>query len=183
MGNKERNSQKHGIYSQKPPLFHDPDRNIFEETIARLTAQFAPLSFTDELFIENIAMARVRLQRLWRYQSALIESKRLQRPTLEMNLYDVEKRLVDDDLETLLLAPGQLEQYQRIALVRKEKQKATLMRLEPFQDDLQGGLGEKELERLLKEESHLNKIMEKNLKALMEPKEKAVEAIDVQPLG
>ncbi len=132
MGNKERNSQKHGIYSQKPPLFHDPDRDIFEETIARLTAQFSPLSFTDELFIENVAMARVRLQRLWRYQSALIESKRLQRPSLEMNLYDIEKRCVDDDLETLLLAPGQVKQHQRVTLAQREKQKAATITLEPL---------------------------------------------------
>ncbi len=100
-----------------------------------------------------------------------------------MNLYDIDKRLLEDDIETLLLAPGQLEQYQQIALVRREKQKTAMISLEPLQDDPQSGLDEKILERILKEENHLNRIMEKNLKALMETQEKSVEAIKVQSVA
>ncbi|OKH12321.1 hypothetical protein [[Limnothrix rosea] IAM M-220] len=70
------NATKHGIYSQKPPTIDDQDFALYEQTKAGLVAEFEPQMISEEMQIEQITMARVRIHRLWRAEAAIIQEQR-----------------------------------------------------------------------------------------------------------
>ena len=157
-----RNATKHGIYSNKPPTTDDQDLALYEKMKAGLTAEFEPQTISEDIEIERIAMARVRLQRLWRAEAATIEQQRLKarkqaiepRDTLSVMLDELnEKEPVDPEIE------AELSEIDRL-LNELKSEKSSII----YDDKAQL--------RLQREEGHLNRIIDKGIKYLQQQRDR-----------
>ena len=157
-----KNAHKHGIYSNKPPTTDDQDLGLYERVKAGLLAEFEPQTITEEIEIERITMARVRLQRLWRSEMARVQQQRLidqkskitpPKPDLFADIYgdndpkvppSIQKTI--DDLEALIedLSPDVS------AIV--------------YNENIQ--------KRLQREEGHLNRIIDRGIKYLQQQQDR-----------
>lgn len=64
------NATKHGLLAKKPPALGE-ELVIFQEFKKELTDEFQPESSSEILLIEQVAMGRMRLYRLWGAESAM----------------------------------------------------------------------------------------------------------------
>jgi len=76
------NATKHGLLAKHPPAVGE-DALIFQRFVRDLIIEFAPQTATDTLLIEQVAMARLRLYRLWATESALAQSALTPEPPKE----------------------------------------------------------------------------------------------------
>ncbi|WP_414587025.1 hypothetical protein [Scytonema sp. PCC 10023] len=67
------NATKHGLRAIHPPTVGD-DALIFQRFVQDLIIEFDPQTTTDTMLVEQVAMARLRLYRLWATESALAQS-------------------------------------------------------------------------------------------------------------
>ncbi|NJN76720.1 MAG: hypothetical protein HC796_11805 [Synechococcaceae cyanobacterium RL_1_2] len=153
---KNQNKKTHGIFSKFPPMIDDPDREIFDNAIARLSAQFAPLTFPDEMAIENIAQCWLGLKRLWRYQALLIEDDRLKRSIAKVRGSTAGG---ENEVERLLRQ-----------LTGAPPPPRELGELDQARSDLWDGVGviddDEKIKRLQAQEAHLNRIISRCLEQL-----------------
>jgi hypothetical protein len=66
------NAAKHGLMATHPPAVGE-DALIFQRFVRDLIIEFAPQTATDTMLVEQVAMARLRLYRLWAAESALAQ--------------------------------------------------------------------------------------------------------------
>lgn len=66
-----KNSTRHGILSQKPPLLLTEDLTTFQDLIQALINEYQPQTATENLFVQQIGMAWLRLHRVWSAEAAL----------------------------------------------------------------------------------------------------------------
>jgi hypothetical protein len=70
-----RNARKHGLFIRdKDEFFAEGDTWDFETYYKRLLVELQPIGPSEETEVEHIAICWIRLQRLWRYENAEIES-------------------------------------------------------------------------------------------------------------
>ncbi|ACB00853.1 MULTISPECIES: hypothetical protein [Cyanophyceae] len=152
-----KNATKHGIYSSKPPTTDNDDFALYEATKAGLIAEFEPQTMTEEIQIEQITMARVRLHRLWRAESAIIQIQKL-----DGQIASLEPPAPPSDLDLLL---------ESINPKPPEPTPAIAKQIKPLRQQRSAMISEtsriierdKQQLRLQREEGHLNRIIEKGL--------------------
>ena len=66
------NATKHGLLAKHPPAVGD-DASMFQWFVQDLIVEFEPQTATDTMLVEQVAMARLRLYRLWAAESALAQ--------------------------------------------------------------------------------------------------------------
>jgi hypothetical protein len=148
-----RNAVKHGCLSKKAPALLSEDLEEYERIRADLEAQFKPYTALDRLMLGRMAVAWLRLARVWRVESAcadlqMLEIERSKRfpdvidlisrgdePTQNLDeyheltdaIYDAQQRAAGIDLRKIELLQGYeariLKEIQDCATYFEEKQR------------------------------------------------------------
>lgn len=66
------NATKHGILSSKPPLLLSEDFDFFNTILDGLMADYEPLTTTEKLLINQLAVGYLRLHRLWGVEASIV---------------------------------------------------------------------------------------------------------------
>jgi hypothetical protein len=148
-----RNAVKHGCLSKKAPALLSEDLGEYEKIRTDLEAQFRPYTALDRLMLGRMAVAWLRLARVWRVESAcadlqMLEIERSKRfpdvmdlmcrgdqPTQDVEefneltdaIYDAQQRAAGIDLRKIELLQGYetriLKEIQDCATYFEEKQR------------------------------------------------------------
>jgi hypothetical protein len=148
-----RNAVKHGCLSKKAPALLSEDLEEYEKIRADLEAQFKPYTALDRLMLGRMAVAWLRLARVWRVESAcadlqMLEIERSKRfpdvidlmsrgdePTQNLDeyheltdaIYDAQQRAAGIDLRKIELLQGYeariLKEIQDCTAYFEEKQR------------------------------------------------------------
>ena len=160
-----RNATKHGIFSRKPPTTDDQDYELFEQTREGLIAEFEPQTISEEIQVEQITMARVRLHRLWRAEAAMVQEqvakarKQAIEPQAPDTLSDLLSELSPQAPEPIQEVKEELEKLAAI-LDCCNAQKKSIVSLDTSQL------------RLQREEGHLQRTIDRGLKFLQEQRDR-----------
>jgi hypothetical protein len=65
-----RNAVKHGFLSQQPPVLITEDLEYFQDILQGMTNDYKPKGTVESLLVRQIAMAWLRLNRLWNVEAA-----------------------------------------------------------------------------------------------------------------
>ena len=161
-----RNAQKHGIYAKKSPLADSDDHDLFQRIKEGLKLEFQPKFVTEQIAVEHLAIAYIRLNRLYIAQAAMIELQHLYQQRAEIQS-QLREELNENSFEGLLYkektpTPEQKQQLDEIEANIKELK---IHESGVVNDDAKNA-------RFLKEENHLTRIIESNLKKLQKSKER-----------
>ena len=66
------NATKHGLLSQKSPLLISEDLTIFQEIMQALIDEYQPQTSTENLLVQQVGMAWLRLHRMWNAEAASV---------------------------------------------------------------------------------------------------------------
>ena len=65
-----KNSTRHGLLSQKPPLLITEDLTTFQSLMQALIDEYQPQTPTEHLLVQKLAMAWLRMYRVWNAEAA-----------------------------------------------------------------------------------------------------------------
>src|SRR5687768_3416386 len=71
------NAQKHGLLAASPPLVQGEDLETFSGVMQALVDEHQPQGPTEFLLVQQLAMAHLRLHRLWGAEAAIARLEQL----------------------------------------------------------------------------------------------------------
>lgn len=71
------NAQKHGMLAATPPLVVGEDLTTFQGVVQALINEYNPQGATEQLLVQQLAMAHLRLHRLWGAEAAIARLEQL----------------------------------------------------------------------------------------------------------
>jgi len=175
-----RNATIHGVYSKVPPLAGSDDHEAYQAIKQGLIEEFQATKASEVIAVESATMALIRLGRLYRAESALIERQQHERETQRMQR-ELSKAKPKNDL-TLLYE--RMENYEEVTPEQQslidelEAQLEARSRVQ-FDDDCVVEDDAKQL-RFMREERHLQNILDRNLAKLEASRERRENAYITQ---
>ncbi len=76
--NSSQNSLKHGLTATKPPVLLTEDKETYALILQELAEEYQPATATESMYVEKMAMGRLRLYRLWKAEAARANKEMMQ---------------------------------------------------------------------------------------------------------
>lgn len=167
-----RNATVHGIYSKVPPLAGSDDFEAYQAIKQGLIEEFQATTASEVIAVETATMALMRLGRLYRAESALIEWQQHERETQRIQR-ELSKAKPKDSLALLY---GTMESYEEVtpeqqALIDELEAQLEARSRVQFDDDVVILDDAKQL-RFQREERHLQNLLDRNLGKLEQSRER-----------
>lgn len=89
------NATKHGLLSTKPPLVAGEDLETFQGIVQGLIDEHQPQTPTEQLLVQQMAMAWLRLHRLWSVEAAIVNQQLLPPATYSEREHDNREELLE----------------------------------------------------------------------------------------
>lgn len=112
-----KNSTRHGLLSQKPPLLLTEDLTTFQSFMQALIDEYQPQTATEHLLVQQVAMGWLRLHRVWSAEAASVNLVILRQEQTKQ--YPTRRH--DDEENLIELTHGKKTNFHPDVLVEERK--------------------------------------------------------------